>query len=95
MEIKMSKCSGFERGGHMVNVRLQAGDVVRFKHPVPERSVVEVLRSGVASQRERMVERVALDAATCALRDARPVPMGLHEESFGEMLGRWCKKIIG
>jgi hypothetical protein len=92
---KMSKCSGFERDGHVVNVRLQAGDVVRFKHAAPAQSAVEVLRAGVAAQRERLLEQAALSEATSALRDTRPVQMGLHEESFGELFGRWCKKIIG
>lgn len=97
----MTKCNGFERDGHRVNVKLKAGDEVRFKAPVSGQSAVEVMRHGVRVQIERAVERACERAALSYASDAlvvvdrRPVPMGLHEESFGELLGRWCKKIVG
>jgi hypothetical protein len=100
MRCEMAKCHGFERSAHERKVvqALQVGDIVKFKMPAPEQSAVEVMRRGVAAQRERIIEeaceRAALKAATGAL-DTRPVPMGLHEESFGELFMGWCKKILG
>lgn len=92
----MSKCiTGFERSAHVVNVRLNAGDVVTFKAPVtPGQSAVEVMRRGVAARREALLERSALDSASEAF-GGRLVPVGLDQESFGQMMGGWLKKIIG